>query len=348
MFISLNNPTDVKTMNGIVITHNKLIIAVSDIESATSPLAKEVNRLDVTPPGAAAIIMTPIANSGAIGHIFTRINAITGSKITCEKAPKKKSRGRFKTLKKSLPVNPSPNTSIMKASAKGKIISVTIFISDYYKDSMNKRILLFLIIILQISSFHYIFAVAETPKNYLKGKFYSSVKNHFLIASEKMKDNRFEKTVIIMLENDEGGALGLVINRPIGSIPLALLIDPSLSTSEEREELYKVDIPIFWGGPVEVKKIFILHSIEYKTTTTKNYGNISISQDYNILFDIAKNKGPKKSLVILGYSGWGSGQLEGEMERGHWILSDLNSNIIFEKESKKKWKEAYKNSFIKI
>tara|TARA_Y100000590_G_scaffold38015_1_gene40874 strand:- start:50 stop:274 length:225 start_codon:yes stop_codon:yes gene_type:complete len=72
---------DVKTINGIVITQNKLIIAVKDIESATSPFAKDVRRFDVTPPGAAAIIMTPIASSGAIGHIFTRIKAITGSII---------------------------------------------------------------------------------------------------------------------------------------------------------------------------------------------------------------------------------------------------------------------------
>ena len=97
----LNNPTDVKTINGIVITLSKLIIAVSDIERATSPFAKEVNMLDVTPPGAAAIIITPIANSGAIGHIFTRINAIIGSKIICEKAPTKKSRDCLATLKKS-------------------------------------------------------------------------------------------------------------------------------------------------------------------------------------------------------------------------------------------------------
>ena len=172
---------------------------------------------------------------------------------------------------------------------------------------MNKRILLFLFFVLQISLFHNIFALAEGPKNYLKGKFYSSIKDHFLIATEKMKDNRFEKTVIAMLENDEDGAWGLVINKPIGSLPIALLIDPTLSTSEEREELYKVNIPVFWGGPVETKEIFILHSNEYQSGTTNNYGSISISQDYNILFDIAKNKGPEKSLVILGYSGWGSG-----------------------------------------
>ena len=128
MFEALNNPTDVKTINGIVITHNKLMIAVRDIERATSPFAKEVSRLDVTPPGAAAIIITPIASSGAIGHIFTRMNAMTGSKIICETAPTKKSRGCFITLKKSPPVNPKPNTNIINARAKGKIMSVTIFI----------------------------------------------------------------------------------------------------------------------------------------------------------------------------------------------------------------------------
>ena len=218
----------------------------------------------------------------------------------------------------------------------------------YYKDFMKKKILLLLVFILQISLFHYIFALAEIPKNYLKGKFYSSVKDHFLIATEKMKDNRFEKTVIVMLENDKDGAWGLVINKPIGLLPIALLIDPSLNTSEEREELYKVNIPVFWGGPVETKKIFILHSKEYQSDNTSNYGSISISQDYNILFDIAENKGPEKSLVIFGYSGWGSGQLEGEMERDHWILSDIDLDITFDQESNTKWNKAYKNSFIKI
>jgi len=213
---------------------------------------------------------------------------------------------------------------------------------------MKKRILLLLFITLQITLFHHVFALTKTPENYLKGKFYSSVKNNFLIATEKMNDNRFEKTVIAMLENDEDGAWGLVINKPIGSIPLAMLIDPSLSTSEEREKLYGMNILVFWGGPVEVKKIFVLHSDEYQSESTKNYGDISISQDYNIFFDIAENKGPEKSLIILGYSGWGAGQLEGEMERDDWILSDFDHDIIFEKDSTKKWKEALKRSFIKI
>ena len=213
---------------------------------------------------------------------------------------------------------------------------------------MKKRILLFLFFILQISLFNYAFAFAESPKNYLKGKFYSSVKNHFLIATKKMKDDRFEKTVIAMLECNKSGAWGLVINKPLGALPIALLINPSLSTTKERERLYNINIPIFWGGPVDTKTIFVLHSNEYKSDSTNNYGKISISQDYDILFDIAKNEGPKKSLVILGYSGWGSGQLEGEMERDHWILSDIDLDITFDNESKTKWNKAYKKSFIKI
>ena len=211
---------------------------------------------------------------------------------------------------------------------------------------MRKIILLFFII--TIALFNNVIGLAEGPKNYLKGKFYSSVKNHFLIATKKMTDSRFSKTVIVMLESDENGAWGLAINKRLGTMPIALLIDPSLNTSKEREELFKVNIPIFWGGPVDPKEIFVLHSNEYKSKSTIKYENISISQDYEILFDIAKNKGPKKSLVILGYSGWGKGQLEGEMERDHWILSNVDLNIIFNKESDKKWKKAYKNSFIKI
>tara|TARA_Y100000590_G_scaffold410537_1_gene503687 strand:+ start:3097 stop:3738 length:642 start_codon:yes stop_codon:yes gene_type:complete len=213
---------------------------------------------------------------------------------------------------------------------------------------MKKRILLLSIYIIIISLLNNDSISANSSKNYLKGKFYNSVKDHFLIATERMTDNRFSKTVIVMLKSDEEGAWGLVINKRLGMMPIALLIDPSLNTSKDREELYKINVPVFWGGPVDVKEIFILHSSEYESKTTKKFGNISISQDYDILFDIAKNIGPKKSLIILGYSGWGSGQLEGEMERDHWILSDIDLEIIFDEESNTKWSKAYKNSFIKL
>ena len=147
---------------------------------------------------------------------------------------------------------------------------------------MERKILLLFVFILGIFMFLYEVVEAQGSKNYLKGKFYRSVKNHFLIATNKMSESRFDKSVIAMLESDEDGAWGLVINKPIGQLPLALLIDPSLNSSKKREELYTINVEVFWGGPVNVKEIFILHSNEYQSDSTKKYGNFSISQDYDI------------------------------------------------------------------
>ena len=188
----------------------------------------------------------------------------------------------------------------------------------------------------------------DSPKNYLKGKFYSSVKNYFLIATKKMRDPRFKNTVIIMLENDEKGAWGLVINKPLSSIPLGSLIYKSRNTTNKQKELYNVKIPVYWGGPVNENNILILHSHDYENKTTINYKNISISSDYNILFEIADNKGPKEYLIIIGISSWGEGQLEGEMEREGWNLSEINLNLIFEMDNIEKWPNAIKNSFIRL
>ena len=188
----------------------------------------------------------------------------------------------------------------------------------------------------------------DSPKNYLKGKFYSSVKNYFLVATKKMRDPRFKNTVIIMLENSEKGAMGLVINKPLSSIPLSSLIYKSRDATNKQKELYNVKIPVYWGGPVNENKILILHSEEYKNETTINFKNISISSDYNILFEIANNKGPKKNLVIVGISSWGEGQLEGEMEKEGWTLSEINLNLIFEMDNAEKWLNAIKNSFIRL
>jgi putative transcriptional regulator len=205
------------------------------------------------------------------------------------------------------------------------------------------------IIVLGLLFNFYISVQAQNlPKNYLKGKFYNSIKNYFLVATKKMTDPRFKNTVIIMLENNEKGAWGIVINKPLTLIPLGSLINKPRDATNKQKELYNVKIPVYWGGPVNENNILILHSHEYKNETTTNYKNISISSDYNILFDIADNKGPKKNLVIVGISSWGEGQLEGEMEREGWILSEINLNLIFEMDNAEKWLNATKNSFIHL
>ena len=103
----------------------KLIIAVNEIERATSPFANFVSTLDVTPPGAAAIIITPRAISKGKLKILSNRKAIIGSSINWQINPTKKSFGCFATLKKSWPVKPNPRANIISASAIGAIFVTT-------------------------------------------------------------------------------------------------------------------------------------------------------------------------------------------------------------------------------
>ena len=217
---------------------------------------------------------------------------------------------------------------------------------------MKKLLVIFFIIVLTNICFsakaidlpkHYKF-----PKNYFKGKHYDSVKDFFLIATEKINDSRFKKIVILMLEHDEKGALGIVINKPLGKITLGSLISKIDDPSINKKKLYDVKIPIYWGGPVDENKMLILHSNDYKNETTKKYNNLSTSSDLKTLVKIAEKKGPKKSLVILGISAWNIGQLDGEIEMERWTLSETSIDLIFDIENKKKWLEAINNSFIRL
>ena len=83
-----------------------------------------------------------------------------------------------------------------------------------------------------------------------------------------MTDPRFKNTVIFMIESDENGAWGLVINKQLASIPLGSLIYKSRDSTIKQKKLYKVNIPVYWGGPVNENKIIVLHSNDYKNDTT--------------------------------------------------------------------------------
>ena len=188
----------------------------------------------------------------------------------------------------------------------------------------------------------------QFPNKYFKGKFYNSYKNLLLVATTKLSDTRFEKSVVLMIDHDEQGAIGFVINKPWGKFSLLRLINKSEDISIDKKKLYNIKIPIFWGGPLDQNKIFILHSNEYKNSTTKKFSDLSISRGNQILFEIAQKKGPKESLVIIGLSAWTVGQLDGEVEKGDWAFSEINNDLIFKKKNEKKWLEAIKNQFLPL
>ena len=150
-----------------------------------------------------------------------------------------------------------------------------------------------------------------------------------------------------MLDHDEQGALGIVINKPLGDVTIGSLIK-GFDKQTLKKDLLNYKVPIYWGGPLDNNKILIVHSIDYQNKKTKNYDKISISNNYKALIDIAKKKGPSKSLVIIGVSAWTEGQLEGVIDKGHWNLSEITQDILFQEKNEKKHIMATKSSFMRL
>ncbi|MCG8543187.1 MAG: YqgE/AlgH family protein [Alphaproteobacteria bacterium] len=174
----------------------------------------------------------------------------------------------------------------------------------------------------------------------------SSLQGRFLVAKPSMADPRFKETVILMIKHDATGAFGLVINRPAGVAEISDADPPpgveDEDGSSEPTETTRLKIPAFYGGPVELHKAFVIHSVEYQIdTTVKVTGKVAVTADPRILEDIANGQGPKQLLYVLGYSGWRGGQLENELRRNDWYTAPVDADIVFDKDkSRNKWRRA--------
>jgi len=170
-----------------------------------------------------------------------------------------------------------------------------------------------------------------------KKKYFS---DNFLIAPPTISDPRFYKAVIYMVSHKEEGAMGIIINQPVKETKLENIIN-----SEEIKDNSNIDnIPITFGGPVETKKGFVLHTPEFKDESTiKVNKNIFLTSTINILKSIVKGEGPKKSLFALGYAGWISGQLETEISNNGWLVAPGDSKLIFECKIEDRWNKAIKS-----
>jgi putative transcriptional regulator len=159
----------------------------------------------------------------------------------------------------------------------------------------------------------------------------------FLVAAEEMGDPRFVRTVILMIRHDASGAMGLVVNRPAGEVPIARLLQGiGLDATGARG-----DVRLHYGGPVEPQQGLTLHSPEYTIDgTLRVTGDIMVTGNPEILRAIGTGRGPKRYLVALGYAGWAPGQLEGEMKAGGWIAVPADAALTFDEDAEKKWERA--------
>ncbi|MCU7836431.1 MAG: YqgE/AlgH family protein [gamma proteobacterium symbiont of Taylorina sp.] len=163
--------------------------------------------------------------------------------------------------------------------------------------------------------------------------------NHFIIAMPGLADPMFEKSVSFICQHNEHGAMGLTINRPTDITFVELLSQLNIPL----EDSSIGSTPVYLGGPVETGHGFILHSNHDKKSWQQTLSineHISLSSSKDILTAIAKGEGPADYLIILGYSGWISGQIEKEIQENSWLNTPADNDIIFHTPFNKRWENA--------
>ena len=159
-----------------------------------------------------------------------------------------------------------------------------------------------------------------------------------LISMPSLEDERFFKTVIYMCAHSKDGAMGIIINKKIDyDLYPDLLEQLGIDKPLGNKKLF-----IRYGGPMESGRGFVLHSDEIirQETLTINKG-IALTSTSEFFEDLANGKGPKNSILALGYAGWSAGQIENEIISNSWMTLSTDANFLFDEEVNNKWLKAY-------
>jgi putative transcriptional regulator len=169
--------------------------------------------------------------------------------------------------------------------------------------------------------------------------FTSFFTNHFLIAMPMLADPNFFHTVTYVCEHTAEGAMGIIINRPLSITVSEILEQMSISTDEPQNTLRRQHV--FLGGPVQRERGFVIHlpigNWEASLAVTDTVG-VTTSRD--ILLAMANGTGPQRSLVALGYAGWGAGQLEQEIANNAWLSGPADLRVLFDTPVERRWHTA--------
>jgi len=166
---------------------------------------------------------------------------------------------------------------------------------------------------------------------------FPSLKDHFLIAMPNLMDPFFHQSVAYIIEHNEEGAMGIVINQPTEVDLNELFTHLDIETTEN----IAGDKKVMSGGPVNVERGFIVHSPFGNWESSMRLGNgIAVTTSQDILNAIANDKGPGDLEIILGYAGWDAGQLDQEILENSWLSVAADPDILFHTPAEKRWKAA--------
>lgn len=165
----------------------------------------------------------------------------------------------------------------------------------------------------------------------------------FLIAMPGVQDGNFARSVVYICAHSPAGAMGFIINR-----------QQDLSFPDVLEHLKLIDgphtgflsdemrhFPVLYGGPVETGRGFVLHSDDFSSESSIPVSDeISLTATLDILRAIAQGRGPRRATLLLGYAGWGAGQLEAEISNNGWLNCAPQDDIIFDPNVDTKYERA--------
>jgi len=163
------------------------------------------------------------------------------------------------------------------------------------------------------------------------------LQQQLLIAMPAMADPNFSRSVTLMCQHNEEGAIGITINRQSDFTLGELLFQ--LNIPCESQEISSMIV--LEGGPVSPDRGFVLHSpVEGFDSSIKINKDIMVTTSRDILSAIATGNGPRHFLVALGYAGWGDGQLESEMRQNAWLSVPADKGVLFESDLQNRWEKA--------
>jgi putative transcriptional regulator len=165
----------------------------------------------------------------------------------------------------------------------------------------------------------------------------------FLIAMPGVSDSNFARTVIYVCAHSDAGAMGFIINRPQELSFTDVLMHLDMIKSDEAILMPPPsgDLSIQAGGPVESGRGFVLHSDDYLCDSSIPVSDdICMTATLDIIRAIAKGEGPKRATMLLGYAGWGAGQLEAEIVSNGWLNCPANDALIFDPNLDDKYERA--------
>lgn len=164
----------------------------------------------------------------------------------------------------------------------------------------------------------------------------NNIKGQFLVAAKHLLDPNFFKTVVLMVEHGENGAMGVVINRP-SDIAVSHALSGHL-------DVHHLGDPVYFGGPVEPGGLIVLHDRADLSESDAVIPGVYVPTRADVFEEVIRAAEDDQSSttfrVYSGCAGWSSGQLESEIERGDWYQVPAESGIVFSDDPYSIWEES--------